>query len=150
MTLSEFVAQLAGFDGPPPRDKIRLFAWYLHSHDGVEVLTNDNVRECFRQIAADPPNVSVYMPRMLKNPIDLIKVRGGYKLEGSVKRTLDAKYGDHQSVIAVSKLLADLPAKIPDLVERVFLSETIRCYRAQAYRATIVMAWNLAFDHLLR
>jgi len=48
-----------------------------------------------------------------------------------------------------AKLLADLPAKIPDLAERAFLSEAISCYRVSAYRAAIVMTWNLAFDHLL-
>src|SRR5258707_723648 len=50
----------------------------------------------------------------------------------------------------VQKLLAELPDKVPDIVERVFLQETLNCYRVQAYRAAIVMAWSLAFDHVLR
>jgi hypothetical protein len=50
---------------------------------------------------------------------------------------------------AVSKLLADLPDRVPDMAEKVFLSEAIDCYRVRAYRACIVMTWNLAFDHLL-
>jgi hypothetical protein len=33
--------------------------------------------------------------------------------------------------------------------KRLFLVEAMTCYRAEAYRACIVMAWNLAFDHLL-
>ena len=33
--------------------------------------------------------------------------------------------------------------------ERAFLEEVIRCYRVQAFRATVVMAWNLAYDHVL-
>src|SRR5205823_5301496 len=74
---------------------------------------------------------------------------GGYKLEGAVRRSLDGKYGVHQSILAVSKLLADLPAEVPDTAERAFLSEAINCYRVSAYRAAIVMTWNLAFDHLL-
>jgi hypothetical protein len=46
-------------------------------------------------------------------------------------------------------LLTDLPNKLPNISEKVFLAEALNCYRVQAFRATIVMAWNLAFDHLL-
>jgi len=91
------------------------------------------------------------MPRMATtNPIQLLRVRGGYTLEGTLRRQMDIKYGLHPSVIMVQTLLADLPARIPDIAERVFLQETLNCYRVQAYRAAIVMAWNLAFDHMLR
>jgi hypothetical protein len=50
----------------------------------------------------------------------------------------------------VSKLLSDLPQNIPDVAEKTFLVEAMKCYRVEAYRACIVMTWNLAFDHLLR
>jgi hypothetical protein len=39
--------------------------------------------------------------------------------------------------------------KISDEAERLFLTEAISCLRAKAFRATIVMTWNLAYDHLL-
>ena len=29
------------------------------------------------------------------------------------------------------------------------MAEALKCYHAEAFRATIVMAWNLAYDHLL-
>ncbi|HEX6000261.1 MAG TPA: hypothetical protein VFZ16_12855 [Hyphomicrobiaceae bacterium] len=150
MQLTELIAQVSGYETLAPREKIRLFAWHLHAHRSVEVIDNSSIRECFRELHEAPPDVTVYLPRMADGkPADLVRVRGGYKLAGSVKRALDAKYGTHQSVIAVIQLLAELPAKVPDLAERAFLSEAINCYRAQAFRAAIVMAWNLAFDHLL-
>jgi hypothetical protein len=80
---------------------------------------------------------------------DLIKERSGYKLTRAVRAELDAKYGVHHSVVQVSKLLADLPGKIADLAERNFLAEAIKCYQVEAYRACVVMTWNLAFSHLL-
>jgi hypothetical protein len=46
--------------------------------------------------------------------------------------------------------LLELPAKIPDLAERSFLDEGLRCLRCKAFRASIVMTWNLAYDHLCR
>jgi hypothetical protein len=39
---------------------------------------------------------------------------------------------------------------VPDLAERCFLQEAIDCYKVRAYRAAIVMTWNLAYDHLVR
>jgi hypothetical protein len=50
----------------------------------------------------------------------------------------------------VDKLLAELPSKVPGAHESVFLKEALTCYRVQAFRSAIVMAWNLAYDHLLR
>jgi hypothetical protein len=52
-------------------------------------------------------------------------------------------------VVAVNKILSDLPAQVPNIDERVFLQEALRCYRNEAYRACIVMTWNLAYAHLL-
>jgi hypothetical protein len=50
--------------------------------------------------------------------------------------------------VQVTKLLTELPSKVPDLVQRTYLDETLTCYRHGAFRAAIVMAWNLAFHHL--
>jgi hypothetical protein len=81
------------------------------------------------------PNVASYLPRMAEQkPPDLVKVRGGYKLERSVRSVLDARYGIHHSVVQVSKLLSDLVGKVPDLAEKNFLAEAMKCYRVEAYR----------------
>jgi hypothetical protein len=61
--------------------------------------------------------------------------------------SLDAE--GSSSVTAVNKILTDLPAKVPNVVERAFLGEALKCYRVEAYRACIVMTWNLAYAHLL-
>lgn len=151
MKLDELLHAEPNFSTMPPRDKISLVSWFLHRHANVEVLTPAKVRECFATLSLEDPYVSTYMPRMAtREPIELLKCRGGYKLEGNLARKLDEKYGQHPSVIMVQKLLADLPAKVPNIDERVFLEETLNCYKVKAFRAAIVMAWNLAFDHLLR
>jgi len=38
--------------------------------------------------------------------------------------------------------------KVKNTNEKVFLIEAINCYRVEAYRATIVLLWILAIDHL--
>jgi len=151
MNLAELIARIPDFESLKPREKITLFAWFLHEQCNVDVIDNASVRECFKEIRANDPNVARELPRMAdKRPPDLIRVRGGYKLEGSLKRSFDAKYGLLPSTVVVTALLADLPSKIPGLSERAFLSEALDCYKIKAYRAAIVMSWSLAFDHLLR
>jgi hypothetical protein len=151
MELVDLVEQIAGFDTLPPREKIRLFAWYLHVHRSIEVFDYEAIRSCYKQLHLVPDAVSTYIPNMAGyKPPDLVKERGGYKLARSVRSELDAKYGSHHSVVQVSKLLSDLPGKAPDISEKTFLLEAMKCYRVEAYRACIVMTWNLAFDHLLQ
>jgi len=62
---------------------------------------------------------------------------------------MDKRFGGNPATVAVSKLLSDLPSKVPSLIERDYLSEALNCYKVKAYRAAIVMTWNLAYDHLM-
>lgn len=149
--LGDLIIHVSGFDKLPPREKIRLFAWFLHTHRATESFDLDAIRNCYKQLHLVPDQISTYVTNMVNaKPPDLIKERGSYKLTRAVRSTLDASYGLHQTTVAVSKLLSDLPNTVPDVAERTFLSEALKCYRVEAYRACIVMAWNLAFDHLLR
>ncbi|WP_316198728.1 hypothetical protein [Bradyrhizobium sp. SZCCHNS2002] len=150
MQLREFVDQVADFDKLPPREKIRLFGWYLHTHRGQEHFGSDNIRALYKELHMVPDDVGKYVMRMssMNNP-DLARERPGFKLTRAVRTMLDEKYGDQPSMQPVSKLLTALPDQVPDTAEKVFLAEAINCYRVRAYRACIVMTWNLAFDHLV-
>lgn len=149
MNLTDFSLQVPNFGSLKPRDKICLFAWFLHEIKKIDTIDNSSIRECYRELDELPPDISVYLPRLAnKKPPDLIRVRGGYKLEGRLRRSLGEKFGHRRGNILVAKILEDLTDQIPDLSQRVFLSEAIDCYRIRAFRAAIVMTWNLAFDHL--
>lgn len=96
------------------------------------------------------PNLSLVFRRLLeRRPKVLLQSGSSYRLESKVREHLDKKYGQHETTIAVSQMLRDLIGKVSDEAERLFLSEAIKCYNAKASRAAIVMAWNLAYDHLL-
>jgi hypothetical protein len=151
MTLQELVDQVEGFNALSPRHIIRLFSWWLHVHGGRETIDNDALRKCYDELNMSAPNVAMYTGRMATQvvPLDLVKTKTGFKLTRELRQELDKKYGVHHSVIQVSKLLTDLPGKIPDLAEKTFLVEALKCYRVEAYRACIVMVWNLSYNHLL-
>jgi hypothetical protein len=150
MDLEEFVRQIEGFAGWSHPDKIKLFGWYLHVHKKQDRFNATDIRKCYEDLNYEVPNLARDLPRLVdRTPPELLKDGGGYRLEARVRRAFDEKYGEAQTTIVVKKLLAELPEKVPGIEERAFLEEVIRCYRAGAFRATVVMAWNLAFDHLL-
>src|SRR5436305_2097598 len=111
MELHEIPGHVAGFVNLPPREKIQIFAWFIHAHLKRDVITSADIRKCFADLHMADPGIATYLPRM-ETKKDLVKTKGGWKLEHSVRASLDAKYGIHHSVIQVSKLLADLPGKV--------------------------------------
>jgi hypothetical protein len=134
-----------------PREKLQLLAWFLHTHRSKETFEPADIKACFDHLHLVQTNIAQYLQRMAeRSPPDLLKERQRYKLARPIRIELDAKYGVHHSVIHVSKLLADLPGKVPDLAEKNFLAEAIKCYRVEAYRACVVMTWNLAYSHILQ
>ena len=128
-----------------------MLAWYAEARQGKIAFDGAYLRDCFRTLGIDAPDMSVYLPRLAaKKPPQLVREKGQYRLAGQIRRELDRRLEGDVVQVAVAKKLADLPLKVPDLAERSFLSETLACYKAGAFRATTVMAWNLAYDHLIR
>lgn len=128
-----------------------MLAWFAEARQQRSSFDGVYMRQCFKDVGVDPPDMSVYLPRLAaKKPPQLIKEKGAYRLSAAVRRALDTRLGGDPTVVAVTKTLSDLPSRVPDLAEREFLTEALNCYRVRAYRATIIMAWNLAYDHLVR
>jgi hypothetical protein len=149
MQLHELAEQVAGFDTAPPRERIKLFAWWLHTHGGKELFAPTDIRTCFDKLhIEEPPALATYVTRMAQGK-DLLKENGQFKLARCFRAEFDKKYGVHHTVVAVRKILTDLPAQMPNVAERAFLNEALKCYRIEAFRSCIVMTWNLAYSHLL-
>jgi len=151
MELPDLVNQVSGFDAAAPGEKIRLFAWFLHTHRGIEVFGTTDIRSCYEKLHLPVPNIAMYLTRMTETrPPKALREGNTYKLARAARTDLDAKYGVHDTVVQMSKLLSDLAGKVPDLAEKNFLAEAMKCYRHEAYRASVVMTWNLAYSHLLQ
>jgi hypothetical protein len=149
MQLRNLIDQVAGFDSAAPREKIKILGWWLHTHGGKELFGAPEIRGCYGKLHVDePPALATYLTRMAEGK-DLLKEKGQYKLARAIRADLDKRYGVDHSVIAVNKILTDLPEKVPNVTERAFLSEALKYYRIEAYRSCIAMTWNLAYAHLL-
>lgn len=150
-TLHDFVASIAGFYKKSAVDQLLIMIWFAEARQERACVDGAYMRQCFKEAGIDPPDMSVYLPRLAgKRPPQLIKEKAGYRLAGAVRRAFDARLGGDPTVNAVAKALTDLPGKVPDLAEREFLTEALNCYRVRAFRAAIIMSWNLSYDHLVR
>lgn len=148
--LGEFTGSVSGFHTKSAVDQLLLLGWFIESVEGKDCFTVLDVRTAFQKAGIEPPNVSQYLDRLKsKKPPQVVKSGAGYRLAGTVRRSMDTKVGGNPSVVAVSKLLSDLPVKVPNVAERDFLYEALSCYKVKAYRAAIVMTWNLTYDHLM-
>ena len=130
-------------------ERVKAFAWHLHTHRKLDHFSLADIRACYEHLHyAKPQNLSGCLAQLQqKKPPDLLKDRRGYRLEGRIREAYDAKYGTRPLTIVVDTLLSELPGKVPGEAERLFLAEAISCFRIKAFRAAIVMTWNVAYDH---
>jgi hypothetical protein len=150
MELGDLIDVVGGFYNKTQKEKITLCCWWLQTHGGKDLFTTADVRDCFNKLQEyEPTALSTYMTRLANDGVLWPEKKGKYKLGRPIKGRLDKEYGLHHSVIAVSKILSELPEKVPNIAERAFLNEALQCYRHEAYRSCIVMMWNLAYAHLL-
>jgi hypothetical protein len=150
MELTEFTTRVPGFAKLSHPFRIIHFGWYLHTQKGQTHFDQAAIRACYKECHMQEPNMSEQFKRLLaRRPKLLLADGAGFRLEHNIRAELDQKYGQHETTIALSKMLRELPGKISDQAEDLFLTEAITCYYNRAFRATIVMVWNLAYDHLV-
>lgn len=146
-TLEQF-ADRANLLRSQKADQIRFLAWYLHSVSAKERVVTGDLRACFQQLHLDPPNISRYLTYLSEGKgRSFIRDKHGFRLEGKWRQKLNETLGEANETVAVRTLLSELVPKIGNPDERRFLEETLRCYSVKAFRATVVMAWNLAYAH---
>jgi hypothetical protein len=148
MTLGELADAVPDFASWKHADRIRLFAWFLHRHEGKPRFQPADVRRLYGALSLVEPANYTRMLESLREAKSLLRDADGLHLVKGLRDEFDKKYGQRPTRIAVHDLLTSLPGRVPNLAERVFLEEALRCFSVGAFRATVVMAWNLAFDHL--
>lgn len=151
--LESLVGTIEQFGTWSHTDRLRLFAWFLHKGRNVRRFSASDLRRSFDELHLPrPANLSQLVANLKsKDPPELLEDGHGLYLARDAMVRMDERFGRRPITLAVDHLLAEeLPSKVGDLSERVFLEEAILCLRAGAFRAAIVMTWNLAFDHLCR
>src|SRR5581483_3961836 len=150
--LENIIRTIPDFDGWRHAEKIRFFAWYLHSVKKQERLETGHISGCFGELHLDPPSgIHAFLAAMERaKPKQVIRDKVGYYLERRVREEFETKYGLASTTVAVRQLVLELPEKVPDLAEKDFLKEAIVCLTHGANRAAVIMTWNLTYYHLLQ
>jgi hypothetical protein len=128
------------------------WAWFLTACEGKETFTGADVCAGYEALGVKiPPFLKTKGGELRSSGLLLGAGTNVYKLEKRTRDALDKKFGSlktRESTVAVIEVLTNLPQLVPNLVERAYLDEALICFRHAAFRAAIVMAWNLAYDHL--
>jgi hypothetical protein len=150
MNLDQVVSLAENFADWSHTEKIKFFAWHLHVHKNKATFEAREIQACYDQLHMESSaNIHSTMAGLVKKkPPDLLKNSSGYKLEIRVRTALDTKYSDRQASVRIAAVLENLPEQLPNLEERVFLNEAIKCLKSDSPRAAIVMTWCLAYHHL--
>jgi hypothetical protein len=148
--LVEVIAQIPDFSGKKHIEKIKVFAWWLHTFGGQEAFSGSDINKCYRDLRIEPPGSISPVLKFLneKKPKQILRCKGGYCLEKRIRDHYDEELGQRAATLQVHKLLKELPDKIPDLAEKAYLEEALTCFKHKAFRAAVVMTWNLTYDHL--
>jgi hypothetical protein len=148
--LSDRVRNVTGFDGLGYTDKIRFFAWFLQDVVGKEHFEQSDITDCFKALNLErPSSLGPFMKNLSSGtPPQLLRSRKGYQLEHRARHRLADAYGARPATVEVHKLLAELPGKLTNPIEAAFLEETLLCFRVGAFRAAVVMCWNLTYEHV--
>jgi len=148
MDLPALKAAVPGLGAASHYDKIKIFGWWLHTHGNVQNFAGADILKCYDKLDFPrPSSIGPYLAPLVDKK-ELLRSGAGYRLAHQVRDDLDAKYGTPVTTVEISSLLAGLPAKLPTFAESTYLEEALTCYHNNAFRAAIVMTWNLAYAHL--
>lgn len=148
--IEHFASLNTEFDELKVADKIRHLAYFLHEKRGLLAFSSDEIRDCFKALHLEVPDLSSYFRSMLsKSKPDFVKRGRSFALARHVKQAISKHYDSAAPTVFTPQLLSRLPDRVNDPRERAFLHEAMSCYRVGAYRACVVMTWNLAYDHLM-
>ncbi len=148
--LVQLVESVENFNDWSHGEKIKFFGWYIHSPKSQDRFDPAALRGCYDEVGIEKPsNVNPYIAALeKKKPKEILRDRRGLYLPKHIRDDFERLYGQRESTVQTTELLVNLPQQVPDLTQRVFLDEALTCFRHSAFRAAMVMAWNLAYHHL--
>jgi hypothetical protein len=147
---SRFYATIENPEQRAPKELVGLFVYFLTVEMQEVSATKRSVDACFAACDLAPPaRTASLLSEGVAEGIYVKVPEGGYKLQRHYREEISKKLGAERIIVQANAELRKLEAKMGAGTARDFLNETIDCFEAGANRATIVMCWILAMDHLM-
>lgn len=149
MVIGEWVRRIPAFNSMSVANQILVIGYYLHTVSQLEKFVVGHVNTAFDELHLPrPSNASSQLKGLTTGTKKrMLHDARGFRLSSTardqVEKMLPAEAAPKQIVAELKKL----EAHVTDPHQKTFLEETIMCFSHGAYRAAIVMAWNLAYHH---
>lgn len=150
MEVEDWVKRVNGFSKLLVVDKILVLGYFLHTERQLERFQPTTINTLFDQLHMErPSNASSQMRGLTATkPKRLLLDGRGFRLAAGVREKVASWLPPVHTPKAILADLKGLEASITDPQQKVFLHEALTCFANEAYRASIVMAWNLAYHHV--
>lgn len=151
--LQGFIDNITDFFDLKSSDQIDYFIYFLTVEKNEPDTQLTLVRECFQSLNLTPySNISQYLISNIKgkekNTPKFLRTKNGYQLHRNLRIALESNIIKNPVKAKLKKELREILAYVTNPIENEFLNEAINCFEISAYRASIVMVWNLTVDHL--
>jgi hypothetical protein len=149
--LADLPKRIGDYDSLSETEIIKVIIWWANTYAAKDAVDHDYLRQCYNTLGRAIPRggFTAYLNSLVdRKPPHLIKSRQGFRVEHRAADALAVKYATRDATAHVEKLLADLPGKLANPNESEYLAEALICFKHRAFRASVVMAWNVAYDHL--
>ena len=132
----------------PDKELVGLFAYFLTVEAAEESATARTIEDCYRECDLTPSSrIAPHLSEGVRAN-KFIKVDRGYKLQRHFREELSNQLGTNHTTVQTNAELRRLEGRMSAGSKKAFLKETLDCFEAGANRATIIMCWILAIDHL--
>jgi hypothetical protein len=146
---NRFYSSIQDAEKLQPKELVGLFAYYLTVEAGKNSASAKHIDDCFTACdLTTPSRTASYLSEGVGEK-KFVKAERGYKLQRHYREELAKMLGTGRVLVQTNAELRKLEARLPEGSTKNFLKETIDCFEAGANRATIVMCWILALDHLI-
>ncbi len=153
-TFEAFLQRIPNIDSLHRTELARYFVYFLTVGDTTADATPAQVAKCFRTSEGIPwDDVRFYLSRAAqkKNRDDvplLVHTGQGYRLERRERERIRSTFSNEPHKREADAALRSLVGQLSAIAEQSFLDEAVKCYDVGAYRATVLMTWNLTLHHL--
>jgi hypothetical protein len=146
---NRFYGSIEGAAKLGDKELVGLFVYYLTVEQGEQSASAKLVDDCF--VSCDltsPTRTASYLSEGVRDN-KFVKADRGYKLQRHYRDELSRMLGAEKIVVQTSVELRKLEGRMKAGSAKDFLKETVDCFETGANRATIIMCWILALDHLI-
>lgn len=149
ISAEEFIKPLgSSFAAKSGPQQVVIFGWYLHAVREQANFGTGDIGACFDAAhLVRPVNIAATLAKLVERK-DVLRSGNSFRLSAKARSATGRMLPVRASTVSTTKLLNDLASRVVKPAQQTFLNETLRCFKQDAFRAAIVMAWNLAYSHV--